>query len=65
MKKRHRSILITIFVIFFVLILIAIEYGILVHSNAKRANHTAAILIDQVESIISENEKKNRRWLIL
>lgn len=57
-QSRKTMIFVTVIVFFLVIFLLTIEYAILMSSNESRANRTSAILVDQLEKILSQNDEK-------
>lgn len=57
-KNRKSKISFAIITMLLVLSLVGLEYGIQLRGNENKANKTSAILINQVEEVMLENEKE-------
>lgn len=61
-RKMHK-VLLGISSLIFICVLLSIVYLIQVYNNRDQAEHTAAVLINQVESTIDRNEEKENKLL--
>lgn len=62
LKKMHK-VLLGISLLIFICVLLGIVYLIQVYNNRDQAEHTASVLIDQIESTIDQNKEKENKLL--